>query len=131
MSNVDHPAHYNSHPSGVEAIEIAERLSFNLGNAIKYLMRRKHKGRELEDLQKALWYTKREHERLSKNTREVWGLPPGDVYEKAIMVVAAEDCPDMGTAMGLIALASWSESASRLVFLAARLIEEEIQELSA
>jgi len=129
MSNVDHPAHYNSHPSGVEAIEIAERLSFNLGNAIKYLMRRKHKGRELEDLQKALWYTKREHERLSKSPRDVW---PGSgiLVEKAINVVAAEDCPDMATAIGLLALANWCDASSRLVFLAAELIEEEIQELS-
>jgi len=129
MSTVDHPAHYNSHPSGVETVKISERLSFNLGNAIKYLMRRKHKGRELEDLQKALWYAKREHERLSKSPRDVW---PGSgiLFENVIKVVAAEDCPDMATAIGLLALANWCDASSRLVFLAAELIEEEIRELS-
>jgi hypothetical protein len=129
MSSVDHPEHYNSHPSGVEAIEIAERLSFNLGNAIKYLLRRKHKGHELEDLQKALWYAKREHERLSKSPRDTWP-GSGALFEKVINVVATEDCPDMATAIGLLALANWCDASSRLVVLAADLIEEEIQELS-
>jgi hypothetical protein len=34
---VDHPAHYNLHPSGVECVDIAEHYDFNLGNAIKYI----------------------------------------------------------------------------------------------
>ena len=36
---VNHPKHYNSHPSGVECIDVVEVLSFNVGNAIKYLWR--------------------------------------------------------------------------------------------
>ena len=36
---VNHPAHYNTHPSGVECIEITEHFNFNIGNAIKYLWR--------------------------------------------------------------------------------------------
>ncbi len=36
---VDHPPHYNKHPSGVECVEISELLGFNLGNAFKYLFR--------------------------------------------------------------------------------------------
>lgn len=60
MSNVDHPIHYNSHPSGVEAIVITEHMSFCLGNAIKYIIRAPYKGREIEDLQKAVWYLNRE-----------------------------------------------------------------------
>lgn len=33
---VNHPAHYTSHPAGIECIEIVERLNFCVGNAIKY-----------------------------------------------------------------------------------------------
>jgi hypothetical protein len=57
---VDHPAHYTSHPSGVEAIEIAEHFNFNRGNAFKYCFRAHYKGKTLEDLKKARWYIKRE-----------------------------------------------------------------------
>jgi hypothetical protein len=61
---VDHPKHYNAHPSGVECIEIAEWLPFNLGNALKYLWRSPHKGTSVEDLKKAAWYLRREQQRL-------------------------------------------------------------------
>jgi Protein of unknwon function (DUF3310) len=33
---VNHPAHYNAHPSGVECIDVVEHMSFNVDNAIKY-----------------------------------------------------------------------------------------------
>lgn len=62
-NNVDHPAHYNAHPSGVECIDIVEHMSFNVGNAIKYLWRADEKGRPIEDLEKAAWYIRREIER--------------------------------------------------------------------
>lgn len=64
MSNVDHPKHYNSHPSGIEAVDLCELLSFNLGNAVKYLMRADHKGARAEDLKKAAWYLRREAKRM-------------------------------------------------------------------
>ncbi len=57
---VNHPPHYTKHPSGVECVDITELLSFNLGNALKYIWRAKHKGREEEDLKKSLWYVRRE-----------------------------------------------------------------------
>ena len=46
--SVYNPKHYTSHPSGVECIEIAEMLPFNLGNALKYLWRA---GKKLDDTQ--------------------------------------------------------------------------------
>ena len=64
MSRVDHPSHYNEHPSGVECIDIVEHMSFNLGNAVKYIWRAGLKGAEREDLEKARWYLNRELERL-------------------------------------------------------------------
>lgn len=66
MSNVDHPAHYNSHPSGIECIDVVEHMGFNAGNAIKYIWRADEKGNALEDLEKAAWYIKREIERRKK-----------------------------------------------------------------
>jgi len=55
FDNVNYPKHYNSHPSGVECIEVTRHMSFNLGNAVKYLWRHKHKN-GIEDLEKAIWY---------------------------------------------------------------------------
>lgn len=57
---VDHPKHYNSHPSGIECIDVVEHMSFNLGNAIKYIWRADEKGNAIEDLRKAAWYLQRE-----------------------------------------------------------------------
>jgi|SRR5579871_3272746 len=63
---VNHPRHYTSHPSGIECITIIEWMNFNVGNAIKYLWRAGEKGFEIQDLEKAEWYVKREIERLKK-----------------------------------------------------------------
>jgi len=62
---VEHPKHYNSHPSGVECITVTEHYNFNVGNAIKYLWRAGLKTEDgLEDLRKAAWYINREIKRL-------------------------------------------------------------------
>jgi TPR repeat protein len=60
---VNHPLHYNWHPSGVECATIAEAFGYNLGNAIKYIWRCDHKGQPIEDLQKAVTYLNREIDR--------------------------------------------------------------------
>jgi len=64
---VNHPAHYTSHPSGVEAIDITRHMNFNLGNAVKYIWRAGLKGDSIEDLQKARFYISDELERLSND----------------------------------------------------------------
>lgn len=69
MSKVDHPEHYNAHPSGVECIDVAECFGFSIGNAIKYLWRAGLKGDAVEDLEKARWYIDREIARLKKPTQ--------------------------------------------------------------
>jgi hypothetical protein len=63
---VSNPAHYTSHPSGVEQIQVSEHMSFCLGNAIKYLWRAGLKGDAIEDLRKAVFYIEREIARLQK-----------------------------------------------------------------
>lgn len=66
---VNHPPHYNAHASGVECIQIVEHMSFNIGNAIKYLWRADEKGQALQDLKKAAWYVQREIERRERAAR--------------------------------------------------------------
>lgn len=58
--NINRPAHYTSHPSGVECITITEHMGFNLGNAMKYIWRADLKNSAIEDLRKAKWYIERE-----------------------------------------------------------------------
>jgi hypothetical protein len=55
---IEHPSHYNSHPSGVECITIVQHFEFNIGNAIKYLWRAglKESSSYEEDLLKARQY---------------------------------------------------------------------------
>jgi len=57
---VEHPYHYNAHPSGIEPILITEHMNFCLGNAIKYIWRADLKGNPIQDLKKAAWYLDRE-----------------------------------------------------------------------
>lgn len=59
-SNVDHPDHYNKSGSGIECIDVVEWMNFNVGNAVKYCWRADHKGKCIEDLEKAVWYLQRE-----------------------------------------------------------------------
>lgn len=67
---IDHPSHYQQHPSGIECIDIVRHENFNRGNAIKYLWRAGLKGGTLEeiitDLKKAAWYINDEIARLEK-----------------------------------------------------------------
>lgn len=61
---VVHPDHYQG--NGYEVLDIIEdfELNFNLGNVLKYVLRAGRKNSELkeEDLEKALFYLKREVE---------------------------------------------------------------------
>lgn len=59
---VNHPSHYQSE-SGIEVIDVIDAftkelngvVAFDIGNAIKYILRWKNKG-GVEDLRKAVWY---------------------------------------------------------------------------
>ena len=63
---VSHPDHYNAHPSGIECWNVVRHMSFNLGNAIKYIWRADLKGDAIEDLEKAVAYLQDEVERRKK-----------------------------------------------------------------
>ena len=64
MSYVDHPRHYNA--GKFEVIDVIDdwNLDFYEGNVIKYIARSKHKGKRLQDTEKALWYLNRLVENL-------------------------------------------------------------------
>ena len=61
-SAVDHPLHYNT--GRIEVIDFIEdqKLSFHLGNAVKYICRagRKDPLKKKEDIEKAIWYLERQ-----------------------------------------------------------------------
>lgn len=65
---VDHPPHYRG-AGGMEAIDVIEAfvLDFNLGNAVKYILRAGRKGDPLEDLRKASWYIARKIRRIEES----------------------------------------------------------------
>lgn len=73
--SVNHPVYYNSHPSGIECIDIARHYCFDIGNALKYLWRaglkqdadKTDKEKEIEDLQKAIWYINDRIEQLKNS----------------------------------------------------------------
>ena len=61
---VNHPDHYQGNK--FEVIDIIEDydLGFSLGNAIKYILRSNKKGSAKQDLEKAIWYIRREMNNL-------------------------------------------------------------------
>ena len=61
-SMVNHPKHYQGNK--YEVIDIIEdfNLNFSLGSAIKYILRAGKKDDRKQDLEKAIWYLKRELE---------------------------------------------------------------------
>jgi hypothetical protein len=95
METVNHPAHYNQHPSGIECITIVQDAPFNIGNAIKYLWRATWGSKpgtdRLEDLRKAIWYIQAEIERLTKNSQVVEGQVTNDSDRKAYVLLSEDD----------------------------------------
>lgn len=56
---INHPPHYRQ--GKFEVIDIIEdqKLGYHDGNAVKYILRHRHKGKPVEDLKKAIWYLNR------------------------------------------------------------------------
>ena len=70
---VNSPSHYTD--GKIEVIDFIEDkgLNFHRGNAIKYIARagKKNPQKEVEDLQKAVWYLNREIMRLTKQEEKL------------------------------------------------------------
>lgn len=65
---VNHPAHYGGADDPYEVIKVIEAwgLNFHLGNTVKYVARCGKKDDEIQELEKALFYLKREITNLKK-----------------------------------------------------------------
>ena len=71
-NQINNSSHYTNDPSGIECIDITRHRNFNIGNAIKYLWKaglkedkdRKLINKQVEDLNKAVWYLVDEIHRL-------------------------------------------------------------------
>lgn len=68
VSLVTHPPHYTQNPSGVECLDVTEHMTFNLGNAVKYIWRAglKDPKKFKEDLDKAIFYVRKEQDRIER-----------------------------------------------------------------
>lgn len=53
---VTKPRHYVEQSATIEPIEVLRWAPFDLGNALKYMIRAGHKDDALQDLKKAAWY---------------------------------------------------------------------------
>lgn len=79
MDKVNHPSHYCwlKELCGIEVIDITRHLDFDLGNAVKYILRAGRKSEEgysnidktIEDLQKAIFYLNDEIELIKKTKK--------------------------------------------------------------
>ena len=74
---VNHPSHYTwlKEKCGIEVIDITRHLDFDIGNAVKYLLRAGHKKdsslsdnqKEIEDLEKAIFYINDKIKQIENN----------------------------------------------------------------
>ena len=74
--NVNHPQHYTwlKELCGIEVIDITRHMNFCCGNALKYILRAGHKKdasltdteKQIEDLNKAIWYLNDEIKRITE-----------------------------------------------------------------
>lgn len=105
FDNVNHPSHYVSHPSGVETINITREFEFALGNAWKYLMRFRYKGKPKEDLEKAVWYMNdymNHRDLYTEFTVKLGNEKTENLINNARKVIAAEKIPEVKHAMRAI-----------------------------
>lgn len=80
-SAVNHPSHYNGHPSGVECIDVAEHFNFCIGNVFKYIWRSglKDGNSSIQDLEKAKFYLEREIERRLSSSKHVFNSSSSEI----------------------------------------------------
>jgi hypothetical protein len=79
IEKVEHPSHYTwlKKLCGIEVIDITRHMDFNLGCAVKYLLRAGHKNEDgysneaktIEDLQKAIWYIRDKIKLIEENNK--------------------------------------------------------------
>lgn len=100
--NVNHPSHYERFRFTCEPKDFTKWLPHPLASAVEYIIRAPHKGNELEDLEKALFWL----EELTK-TKYFWFVRDGGEEDVRVECVR-EDATYLyfAAAWGLAAMAS-------------------------
>ena len=116
---VDHPQHYNSHPSCVEAIDIVQYMGFCLGNAFKYVYRYQHKN-GIEDLKKAIWYLRHQQTVILKQHIAVTHTATNDYHR----ILTAEQNKDIVRVLEIIWDVSFNDHNKKELEEAAKILEK-------
>jgi len=90
---VNKPSHYTEGRQ-FETIEVIEdwKLSYRLGNCVKYISRAGRKGDRKQDLEKAAWYLQREIEAIDKPSQYA---PPADVQYEDVLEYYGKSTADL------------------------------------
>jgi len=105
----------------MEVIDLTRQMMFNPGNAVKYIARAglKDPSKEVQDLEKAVWYIQDELKRLT-------GLEaPCHRYGKLPVILSCQMNANRGAAVKLICLGTVRDLTDALVYL-----RREISELN-
>lgn len=106
MNNATKVAHYQ-HASGFEPIDAAQLMSFNLGNALKYVCRRNAKHQSpFDDINKAIDYLKRERKLRQTVPAPFILAKHRETIRQVCYALAETEPPNIGTAIHSIALAA-------------------------
>ena len=82
LDNISEPLHYRWHPK-VECVEVAQEMDYNLGTALAYIWRCKHKHPSaVSDLRKAIQHLEFECARLEASAQTVSGTVPVPSFEQ-------------------------------------------------
>ena len=65
--NINHPPHYTHGKYECKDVITDWKLGYHLSTALAYICRAPHKGRQEEDIKKAIWYLENEVDRLEGN----------------------------------------------------------------
>ena len=80
------PRYYNRGSIEVWDFIRDQRLSYHLGNAIKYICRAGHKHDAIDDLNKAIHYLTNERDHLLKESERVSrGILPTELYDEILL----------------------------------------------
>lgn len=87
---INNPSHYNSNPSGIEAITFIEHMPANVAAAMKYLYRGGKKDEIIQEYRKAIWYTFREIRRILMFDRQAEGYEISEARFRADMATVKQ-----------------------------------------
>jgi hypothetical protein len=128
---ISKPRHYQG--KTLEVIQVIERLrcGAHIGNVIKYILRAPHKG-NIQDLQKAIWYLDRAHDKdVGPLRTQVPKQPPYTREQlRDEFSLSAHIADAYGAVTNALEVDGWRSSQRGWLAEAIRHIEAEIESLS-